>query len=116
MLPTATSWIYPECTGHKRLGPGGAEVPVAVLTLVRARTPGSSVCVSLPGGVAARGLARLPSGGSGNYLRRHNGGIDPALSVGRWQVLHLLLGQVEPDPVLDLGHRADRDGDFLASP
>ena len=39
----------------------------------------------------------------------------PAAADGR-QVLHLLLGQVEPDPVLDLDHRADRDGDFLASP
>ena len=32
------------------------------------------------------------------------------------QVLHLLLGQVEPDPVLHLGHRAGRDGDFLFAP
>src|SRR5690348_10790070 len=41
---------------------------------------------------------------------------EPARSADWRQVLYLLLGQVEPDPVLDLGHRAGRDGDFLASP
>src|SRR5580700_6940530 len=37
-------------------------------------------------------------------------------AVHRWQILYLLLGDVEPDPVIDPGHGADRDGDFLASP
>jgi hypothetical protein len=32
------------------------------------------------------------------------------------KVLHLLLGDVEPDSVLDSGHGADRDGDLLAPP
>ena len=31
------------------------------------------------------------------------------------QVLDLLLGEVEPDTVIDAGHGADRDGDFLAA-
>ncbi|HXN63379.1 MAG TPA: hypothetical protein VN886_23245 [Acidimicrobiales bacterium] len=38
------------------------------------------------------------------------------IDICRRQVLHLLLGDVEPDSVLDSGHGADRDGDFLASP
>ena len=32
------------------------------------------------------------------------------------QVLHLLLGDVEPDSVLNSGHGTDRDGDFLVPP
>jgi hypothetical protein len=32
------------------------------------------------------------------------------------QVLHLLLGEVEPDSVLNSGHGTDRDGDFLVPP
>ena len=32
------------------------------------------------------------------------------------KVLHLLLGDVEPDSVLDSGHGADRDGDLLTPP
>jgi hypothetical protein len=42
--------------------------------------------------------------------------LQQARSADGRQVLHLLLGQVEPDPVLDLSHRAGRDGDFPASP
>src|SRR5580693_3060634 len=37
-------------------------------------------------------------------------------SAHRRQVLHLLLGEVEPDPVVDPSHGTDRDGDFLAPP
>ncbi len=33
-----------------------------------------------------------------------------------WQVLHVLLGDVELDAVLDVGHSADRDGHFSAAP
>ena len=38
------------------------------------------------------------------------------MDVHRRQVLHLLLGDVEPDTVVDPGHDADRDGHFLAAP
>jgi hypothetical protein len=38
------------------------------------------------------------------------------MDVDGRQVLHLLLGDVEPDAVVDAGDRADRDGHFLASP
>jgi len=37
-------------------------------------------------------------------------------STARRQVFHLLLGDVEPDPVVRPGHGADRDGDFLPAP
>ena len=37
-------------------------------------------------------------------------------SISWRQVFYLLLGQAEPDPVLDTGHRAGWDGDLLASP
>src|SRR6516165_10567071 len=39
-----------------------------------------------------------------------------AAATGRRQARHLPLGHVEADPVLDSGHGADGDGDFLAPP
>ena len=38
------------------------------------------------------------------------------IDVHRRQVLHVPLGDVEPDAVLDAGHGADRDGHLLAAP
>jgi len=38
------------------------------------------------------------------------------MDVHGWQVLHLLLSEVEPDTVIDPGHGTDRDGHFLTAP
>ncbi len=38
------------------------------------------------------------------------------INVHGRQVLYLLLGDVEPDAVVDARHRADRDRDFPAAP
>ena len=40
----------------------------------------------------------------------------PRNSLNRWQVLHLFLGEVQPDTEVDSGHGGDRDGDFLVPP
>ena len=40
----------------------------------------------------------------------------PVVSAGWGQILHLLLGDVEPDSFGGPGHGADRDGDLLAPP
>ena len=53
-----------------------------------------------------------------NSFDRTNRGyrIRQAGSASRGQVLHLLLGDVEPDSGVDPGNCADRDANFLASP
>jgi hypothetical protein len=38
------------------------------------------------------------------------------IDVHRWQGLHVVLAEVEPNAVLDTGHSADRDGHLLAPP
>jgi len=40
----------------------------------------------------------------------------PVVSADWGQILHLLLGDVEPDSFGHPGHGADRDGDLLAPP
>ena len=48
--------------------------------------------------------------------RRRGPLTGPGRSV-RWrQILHLLLGEVEPDSFVDRGHGTHRDGDFLMAP
>src|SRR4029077_8985614 len=63
-----------------------------------------------PASPAGPAVAALPRG---HVLFLRPG---PCPSANWRQVLYLLLGQVEPDPVLDLSHRAGRDGDFLLPP
>ena len=46
------------------------------------------------------------------YARKSFGLVE----VDRWQVAHLVFGEVEPDAVLDACHGADRNGDPLLAP
>src|SRR5215472_804870 len=48
--------------------------------------------------------------------RRHRAAALWMLMAQRGEVSHLLLGEIEHDPVLYVGDSANRDGDFLAPP
>ena len=65
-------------------------------------------------------LSRPGRGRPPHRPRRSRQGRGPLTGPGRSargrQVLHLLLGEVEPDSFVDRGHGTDRDGDFPAAP